>query len=110
MRRWLIVPIVVLAWSIAAPASGGDEGCQAQNPLQPTCSYTVTHTSSTPVTGVGGVGEWVVFVKRGAQKLTFKSLPDGRPTMLEISFKIGDKVSAKAISPGSGLTVGHFDP
>jgi hypothetical protein len=102
----LAIPIATSSASIAL----SDEGCQAQSPLQPACSYEVTHTSATPITGAGGIGDWLVTVKRGKQILKFESLPDGRPTFLEISFKIGDKVTAKALSPGSGLTVGHLDP
>ena len=100
----------LLAPAGAAPAVRSDEGCEAQDPLRPTCSFTVTHTSSTPVTGAGGIGDWVVIVKRGPHTFRFESLPDGRPTLLEISFKVGDRVQAKALSPGSGLTAGHFDP
>ena len=110
MRGFTIGLLAVVMLASASPASGGDEGCQAQDPLQPTCSYTVTHTSKTPVTGAGGIGDWVVTVTRGTKTFTVKSLPDGRPSFFEISFKIGDKVKAKALSPGSGLTVGHLDP
>jgi len=107
----VLAAVMLLAPSAAAGARSArsDEGCEAQNPLQPSCSFTVTHTSSTPVTGAGGIGDWIVIVKRGDETLKFESLPDGRPTMREISFKIGDKVTAKALSPGSGLTAGHFD-
>lgn len=114
MRKLLILAVSAL---VLAPGTSGSaeerrapEGCQAFNPVQPSCTYTVTHTSATPVTGVAGVGDWVVKVKRGRQKLTFSSPNYGEPTAMEIAFKDGDKVTATALSPGSGLTVGHVDP
>jgi hypothetical protein len=114
MRRIIVSVAVVVALVIPVLPSAArvlsDEGCEAQNPLSPTCSYTVTHTSATPFTGAGGIGDWFVIVTRGDETIKFKSLADGRPTFREISFKIGDEVKAKALSPGSGLTVGHFDP
>jgi hypothetical protein len=95
----------------AAPSRlRSDEGCEAQNPLRPSCSFTVTHTSATPVTGAGGIGQWIVIVRRGEHTFRVESLPDGRPTFIEIAFKVGDKVRAKALTAGSGLTAGHFDP
>ncbi len=115
--RHLVIGVVLVGLLVPPlPASGGaltgrsDEGCQAQNPLQPTCSYTVTHTSSTPITGVAGIGDWVVKVKRGKKTLTYKSPEDGSPTAMEIAFKVDDKVKAEALSAGSGLSVGHLDP
>ncbi|MGH2729485.1 MAG: hypothetical protein ACRDJI_02630 [Actinomycetota bacterium] len=107
------VATAVMAGLLVIPVPAGarsDEGCQAQNPLQPTCSYTVTHTSSTPITGVAGAGDWIVKVKRGVKTLVYESPSDGSPTALEIAFKPGDKVKAEALTPGSGLTVGHVDP
>lgn len=110
--RFAIIIALLLGGPTTGVASGtrSDEGCEAQNPLRPKCSFTVTHTSSTPVTGAAGVGDWVVTVERGDRTFRIESLPDGRPTFLEFSYKIGDKVRARALSPGSGLTAGHFDP
>ncbi len=114
MRKLLIVAVASLLWAPgpagSTPSRHGPEGCQAFNPVQPRCSYTVTHTSATPITGVAGVGEWVVKVKRGRKTVTYSSPGYGEPTALEIAFKEGDKVTASAVSPGSGLSVGHIDP
>jgi hypothetical protein len=107
---FLLVVVTVPALGHAARADRSDEGCQAFNPGQPKCSYVVTHTSTTPVTGIAGGGSWIVKVRRGTKTMTYKSPADGRPTVLEIAFKPKDKVQARALSPGSGLTVGHVDP
>lgn len=91
-----------------APAASM-EGCQAFNPGQPTCSYTVTHTPRTPITGVAGVGTWVVKVKRDGKTSKVESPANGQFWAVEIAFKPGDKVTAEALAPGSGLSVGHPD-
>lgn len=72
-------------------AHDGREGCQAMDPLQPKCSYTVTHTSETPITGVGGIGDWVVEIERGRKTIRIESPANGQLWMLEIAFKVGDK-------------------
>jgi hypothetical protein len=96
------------------PAQREAEGCQAFNPGQPECSYTVTHSTDSPVTGVSGAGDWVVKIVRGKKKKrrtteTITSPASGEPTAIEYQFKPGDKVTATALSPGSGLIVGHAD-
>lgn len=90
------------------------EGCQAFNPGQPKCSYEVTHETDSPVTGVAGAGDWIVKIKRGKGKKKQvekirSSSSYGEPTAVEFQFEAGDKVTAKALSPGSGLIVGHAD-
>jgi hypothetical protein len=101
----------------AAPEQPSDrepEGCQAFNPGQPKCSYVVTHETDSPVTGVAGAGDWIVKVKRGKGKKKkveriSSSSSYGEPTTVEFQFREGDKVIAEALSPGSGLIVGHAD-
>lgn len=109
----LIVALVAPGSSLAAmpAATGADEpeSCQAFNPGQPKCSYTVTHSTDSPVTGVAGVGTWVVKIKRGKKTITVKSPATGEPTAIEIQFRPKDKVTAVAATPGSALVVGHAD-
>ena len=113
MRKVLCV--VALTGLLATPASAypiadkGDEGCQAMNPLRSKCNFEVTHTSESPVTGAVGWGDWLVTIKRDGETLRFKSAPDGRFWMVEISYKIGDKVTVEALSPGAAVDAGHFD-
>ena len=111
--RKLVVALLTLGLFIG-PAAGartskGREGCQAFDPLQPTCRFTVTHHAESPVTGIGGSGDWIVFVKRGDETLRYESPANGQVWLMEVAFRVGDKVTAKALSPGSGLTVGHED-
>ncbi len=110
MRALIAATLVAFLLQLApAGADDGPEECLAFHPIVPTCSYTVTHTSQTPVTGVAGIGDWVVIIERDGKKLRWKSLPDGRPTIYEIAFKVGDNVTGKALTPGSVLGVGHGD-
>jgi hypothetical protein len=110
VRRLIAVVAVIALFPLpVAGAERGREGCQAHNPLAPRCSYTVTHTSRTPITGAAGIGNWVVRVHRDGRRLVYRSLPDGRPTVLEIRFKVDDVVVARALTPGSFVTVGHED-
>ena len=108
----LMVALVVPVPSGAAlSVTGADEpeSCQAYNPGQPKCTYTVTHSTDSPVTGVAGVGTWVVKIKRGKKTITVKSPYTGEPTAMEIQFRPKDKVTAVAATPGSALVVGHAD-
>jgi uncharacterized low-complexity protein len=115
MRKILLVTAVVGALSMAVTPAGamrssdGEEGCQAVNPGQPTCSYTATHPSSSPVAGIAGVGNWVVKVKLGKKVDTFKSPASGEPTAVELNFEEGSKVSVKTLTPGTAVIVGHAD-
>jgi hypothetical protein len=109
MRK--VVVLVALA-SIAITPSlshAEPEGCQAFNPGQPKCTYTVTHSGASPVTGIAGVGKWVVKIKVGRKTTTVKSPASGEPTEVTMTFKKGSKITATALSPGSGLIVGHVD-
>ena len=117
MRKLLIAAVVIGAMAIPAHATErirwADtkevEGCQVQNPAQPTCSYTATHAGETPVSGIAAVGNWVVTIKAGKKRLMFKSAATGAPTVVELSIPSGAKVTMEALTPGSGGTVGHVD-
>lgn len=114
-----ILLVLALVGSLISPAASRAafleegraqaEGCQAVNPGQPTCSYEVTHETESPVTGVAGIGDWVVKIKRGKKTITVKSPGPGEPTAQEVAFETGDKVKAKALTPASAVTVGHVD-
>ncbi len=106
--RKLIVGIASTALALGAfPAhSMPPEGCEAVNPGQPVCKFKVTHDTAGPVSGVAGVGDWKVIVKHGKKKTVLKSPSSGDPIAQEHLFLAGDKVTAKALSPGSGLVVG----
>ncbi len=114
--RKLFTILVLTALFVAPSASAhptsapkSDEGCQAMNPLRSSCTFKVTHTSHSPVTGAAGWGSWLVTVKRGGETLEFEGAPDGRFWIVEISWKVGDKVTVEAVSPGSAVDAGHFD-
>jgi hypothetical protein len=87
------------------------EGCQVQNPAQPTCTYTATHSGDSPASGIAGVGSWVVKIKIGKKKKpeVIKSPATGEPTAVEMTIPEGAKVTMSALTPGSGGTVGHVD-
>lgn len=117
MKKLLIAGILVGAVGIPAqaaqPTRWADvtevEGCQVQNPTQPTCSYTATHEGETPVSGVAGVGSWVVKIKIGKKTEVIKSPATGEPTAVEMTIPSKAKVTMEALTPGSGGTVGHAD-
>ena len=107
----LVSGVLVLALQVTALGSARlePEGCQAMNPAQPTCSYTVTHTTDSPVTGFAGVGNWEAKIKRGKKTTTVKSPGTGEPTAVTFEFEVGDKVSVTTLSPGSSVIAGHGD-
>jgi hypothetical protein len=82
------------------------EGCQAFNPGQPKCTYTATEDTVTPVSGAAGRGDWIVILKRGKTKLTYTSPADGSATATGFTIETGDKLTAKALTPGSALAIG----
>lgn len=113
----LVASIAICALALPAAAHAGvpaelraTEGCQAVNPGQPTCTYTATHETDSPVSGIAGVGQWQVIYKVGKKKTVEKSPASGEPTAVEIFFPEGAKVTAKALSPGAVVIVGHADP
>ncbi len=102
--------LVLVGVGHAATTPRATEGCVASNPAQPTCTYKVTHDNESPVGGVGGVGSWVVTVKVGKKVVdSAKSPSSGEPTSATLDLPSGAKVTAKALSPGSTLIVGHAD-
>lgn len=108
----LLAGALVLALQVGAVGSTSitePEGCQAVNPAQPTCSYTVTHTTESPVTGFAGVGNWAAKIKRGKKTTTVRSPATGEPTGITFEFEEGDKVSVTTLSPGSSVIAGHAD-
>ena len=105
----LILGMAMVVTGPALAARDSEEGCQAFSPGQESCSYTSTHEGGTPVSGIAGVGSWIVKVKVGKDVQTFKSPATGEPTEVEMPFEEGTKVSAKALAPGSVVVVGHVD-
>ena len=117
MKRLLIAAVLIGAVAIPAhatqPLRWADavevEGCQVQNPAQPTCTYTATHEGESPVSGIAGVGSWVVKIKVGKKTEVIKSSATGEPGVVEMTIPSGAKVTMQALTPGSGGTVGHAD-
>ena len=107
MRKLIVgsLSAVLLLGSVPAQ-SIPPEGCEAANPGAPTCTLTITHNTTGPVSGVAGVGDWVVIVKKGKKKTKMTSPSSGEPTAVEFLFVTGMKVTAKALTPGSALVVG----
>lgn len=106
----------VLTWVMVVPAQVGygraldePEGCQVFNPVQSKCSYKPTHKGESPVTGIAGWGKWVVKIKVGKKKIVERSPSTGEPTTIEMPIPAGAQVTMKALTPGSGGTVGHVD-
>jgi len=111
MRRLLVgaaVAGLVMAPSAVGAQAGLNDYCLAVNPVQPKCTFTVQDTATTPVTGAVGRGDWVVIVKRGKVKTALNSPSGGEPTAIEYPLVAGDKVTAKALSPGSGVLAGDL--
>lgn len=106
---------IALAISTGLIASGGalalehddPESCQAINPVQPKCTFTVTSVSTSgTVTGAVGQGDWVVVVKRKKQKM--KIVPAGtEPEPVAFAYMVGDKVTATVKSAGGWVIAGH---
>jgi hypothetical protein len=111
MRKLLMATAMtglVLAPSGAGAQAGLNDYCLAVSPVQPQCTFTVQDSATTPVTGAAGRGDWVVIVKRGKVKTQIKSPSGGEPTAIEYPLVAGDKVTAKALSPGSGVLAGDL--
>ena len=108
MRRLCVAMAVtgLIMAPAAVEAKGPNEQCLAVNPAQPTCSFTITESATTPVSGAAGRGDWVVIVKRGKVKTTIKSPSGGDPTAESFAFIAGDKVTAKALTPGRAVLTG----
>ncbi|MEA2477050.1 MAG: hypothetical protein QOC87_1249 [Actinomycetota bacterium] len=92
----------------AMTGRGPTDECLAVNPGQAQCSFTVTQDAATPVSGAAGRGSWIVTIKSGKVKTTLKSPSGGDPTALSYALKAGDKVTAKALTPGSAVVAGDL--
>lgn len=107
MRKLIVGTVATVLVVGAFPAySMPPEGCEAVNPGSPVCTLKITHDTTGPVSGVAGVGDWIVIAKKGKKKVTLKSPSSGEPSAQEYLFVTGTKVTAKALSPGSALVVG----
>ena len=107
----LSIAVAISSALIASGASaiGRDdpESCQAINPAQPTCTFTVTSVSTSgTVTGAVGQGDWVVVVKRKKVKMRFGP-SSTEPEPVSFQYMVGDKVTATATSAGSWVVAGH---
>lgn len=107
----LSIAVAITGALIASGASAVErddpESCQAINPAQPTCTFTVTSTSTSgTVTGAVGQGDWIVVVKRGKVKMKFgPSSTDPEP--VAFNYMVGDKVTATVKSAGGWVIAGH---
>jgi hypothetical protein len=99
---------LVMAPSAVQANRGPDDYCLAANPAQPKCSFTVAESATTPVTGAAGRGDWIVIVKRGKVKTPITSPSSGEPTAISYPLMAGDKVTAKALTPGSAVIAGDL--
>ena len=107
----VLMPIGGAVASSGAKATDEPEGCQAFNPGQPTCKFTATIDSESPVSGATGSGSWVVTVKRVGEKKPIVLKPaDPYGGVVEFAYQQGDKVTAKALSPGTMMTAGSVQP
>ena len=108
----LAITVAVSSALIASGASAVErddpESCQAINPAQPTCTFTVTSTSSSgTVTGAVGQGTWTVLVKRGKVKMRFGPSSTTEPEPVSFNYMVGDKVTATVTSAGGWVIAGH---
>ena len=107
----ILVAAAISTGLIASGASGVErddpESCQAVNPVQPKCSFTVTSVSTSgTITGAVGQGDWIVVVKRKKEKFTIQ--PSGpEPEPIAFEYMIGDKVTATVNSAGGWVIAGH---
>lgn len=108
MRKFVVALLVGALCLIPIPMARSvpPEGCEAVNPGMETCVLEITHPTAGPVSGVAGVGSWIVIVKRGKTKIKIKSPSSGEPTAVGQTYQTGDIVTAKALTAGSALVVG----
>ena len=114
MRKAIIT--TVLTTVLLAPASAPavelrdePELCFAQNPVQPSCTFTVKSAPTVgAASGVTGAGDWKLVIKRGKKKVKINSCPVGScvggPSF---PYQKGDVVTATALTPGSWVLAGH---
>lgn len=97
----------LIASGASALARRDPESCQAVNPVQPKCTFTVTSMSTSgTVTGAVGQGDWIVVVKRKKLKMTIKP-SSAEPEPVGFTYMVGDKVTATAKSAGAWVIAGH---
>ena len=104
MAAAAVVALLPAGGNAATTRDVPPEGCIAIAPAQPSCSYVATATIT--FGGAAGQGKWVVTVKHGKKTTTYKSPASGEPAGNQFPIVAGDKVTAKALSPGSGVIVG----
>ena len=107
----LSIAVVITGALIASGASAVErddpESCQAINPAQPVCTFTVTSVSTSgTVTGAVGQGDWLVVVKRGKVKMKFGP-STSEPEPVSFNYMVGDKVTATVKSAGGWVIAGH---
>ncbi|HYI45547.1 MAG TPA: hypothetical protein VE174_08850 [Actinomycetota bacterium] len=111
MRKALVATLTAVGLLVAVPSSAVEvkkdpEACEAFNPAQPKCTFTVTSDSSSgTVTGAVGAGEWIVVIKRGKSKIKYASPTEPGPVAFD--YEIGDKVTATVKSAGGWVIAGH---
>ena len=116
MRKPIVGMIALIASLVFGSVAQGSptfapEGCQAFNPGQPTCTFTATVDAQTPVSGASGSGSWIVSVKRPGERKPIVLKSDSPPgAVVEFAYKKGDKVTAKALTPGTIMTAGSVQP
>jgi hypothetical protein len=107
----LSIAVVISSGLIASGASALErddpESCQAINPIEPKCTFTVTSVSTSgTVTGAVGQGDWIVIVKR--KKVKFRIVPASTdPEPVAFEYMVGDKVKATVKSAGGWVVAGH---
>ena len=107
----LSIAVAVSTGLITSGAAGLErddpESCQAINPVQPTCTFTVTSGSTSgTVTGAVGQGDWIVVVKRKKAKIKFGPTST-EPEPVSFEYMVGDKVTATVKSAGGWVIAGH---
>ena len=111
MRKAIVATLAAGALLVAVPSSAVEsnkdpEACEAMNPAQPKCTFTVTSDSSSgTVTGAVGAGDWIVVIKRGKAKIKYTS--PAEPGPIAFDYEIGDKVTATVTSAGGWVIAGH---
>ncbi|MEA2451608.1 MAG: hypothetical protein QOG04_318 [Actinomycetota bacterium] len=103
----ILVSTVLISSGASALERDEPESCQAINPVQPKCTFTVTSASTSgTVTGAVGQGDWIVVVKRGKTKMKFGPTST-EPEPVSFDYVAGDKVTATVTSAGGWVVAGH---
>ncbi|HEV3471970.1 MAG TPA: hypothetical protein VG408_02020 [Actinomycetota bacterium] len=109
MKKAIALAAVLVLFSAGVAGSAEifktPEGCVAANPAQPTCTYKTTEDVAT-FGGAAGAGSWSVTVQVGKKITSYKSPASGEPSGTQFLIPSGATVTAKALTPGSGVIVG----